>query len=306
MPALVELRDVTKRFGARTALDRFSLAIESEEVVGVLGPNGAGKTVILSIASGLSRPTEGTVSWRGAPVTSPFPRDLRRQIGLLTQDTAIYSELSVRQNLQFAADLFGVRGGGRVDEVMALLGLTERSKDRAGVLSGGMQRRLALARTILHEPALLILDEPTLGVDVEVRHALWGHVRSLRRNGKTVLLSTNHLDEAEALCDRIVVLQDGRKVAEGRPEELLSRTGRCVEIDCRDGNIGWVRQRIEAVSGVRRIDVTDVGLTVLMDHGHSPDALAAVALGIDLVQSVRMRAPDMVEVFQSLTETADV
>jgi ABC-2 type transport system ATP-binding protein len=169
-----------------------------------------------------------------------------------------------------------------------------------------MQRRLALARAILHEPAFLVLDEPTLGVDVEARHALWGHVRWLRRNGKTVLLSTNHLDEAEALCDRIVVLHNGRQVTEGKPEELLSRTGRCVEIDCRDGSVGQVRQQLESVIGVRRIDVTDVGLTVLVDHGHSPDALAALALSSDLVQSVRMRAPDMVEVFQSLTEGARV
>jgi ABC-2 type transport system ATP-binding protein len=302
MAPLIDIRNVSKRFGARTALDEFSLGIEPGSVVGVLGPNGAGKTVLISIASGLMRPNEGTVAWQGTPVTSPFPRKLRRQIGLVTQETSLYTELTVRQNLRFAAELFGVRGEARVAEVLAIVGLSERAKDRAGVLSGGMQRRLALARAMLHDPAFLILDEPTLGVDVEARHALWGHVRWLRRSGKTVLISTNHLDEAEALCDWIVVLRDGRQVAEGEPAELLSRTGRCVEIDCQDGSVALLRQRIALLPGVRRIDQTDIGLTLQLDRGQSGDAFAALAFGNDLVQSVRVRAPDMVEVFQALTE----
>lgn len=124
---------------------------------------------------------------------------------------------------------------------------------------------------MLHDPSFLVLDEPTLGVDVEARHTLWGHVRSLRRNGTTILISTNHLDEAEALCDRILVLRDGRQVADGAPAELLARAGRCVEIDCQDAVIDDLRSRLQVFLGVRRVEVNTVGLTVHVEQGHSPD-----------------------------------
>jgi ABC-2 type transport system ATP-binding protein len=304
--ALIELDQVTKRFGARVALDRFSLSIETGSVVGVLGPNGAGKTTVINLVSGLGRPLGGVVRWRGEAVAQPFPREVRRSIGLVTQETALYDELTVRQNLRYAADLFAVRNRDeRVAEVLELVGLSERVKDRAGALSGGMQRRLALGRALLHDPDFLILDEPTLGVDVEARHALWGHVRSLRRKGKTILISTNQLDEAEALCDRVVVLREGRKVAEGDPADLLARTGRCVEIDCRDGGLVPLRDRIARLPGVTRIDLGEVSLTVHVANGTSPESVADAAFRSEQGASVRVRAPDMVEVFQALTAQAN-
>jgi ABC-2 type transport system ATP-binding protein len=301
--ALIGVDEVTQRFGTRVALDRFSLSIDEGTVVGILGPNGAGKTTLINLVSGLSRPASGALRWRGEVVTAPFPPALRRRIGVVTQETALYDELTVRQNLRFAADLFGVQERDRrIAEVLELVGLQARVKDRAGSLSGGMQRRLAVGRALLHDPELLILDEPTLGVDVEARHTLWGHVRWLRRSGKTVLLSTNHLDEAEALCDRIVVLREGRRVTEGDPAELLARTGRLVEIDCLAGSIDAVRQRIAQLPGIGRIDVDEVGLTVHVPHGDSPEAVTVAALETGVVQSVRVRPPDLHEVFQSLTE----
>jgi ABC-2 type transport system ATP-binding protein len=303
---LVEVEEATQRFGSRVALDRFSISIEEGTVVGILGPNGAGKTTLINLVAGLSRPVSGAVRWRGDAMTAPFPREVRRRIGMVTQETALYDELTVRQNLRFAADLFGVQERDqRIGAVLELVGLSERIKDRAGSLSGGMQRRLALGRALLHDPELLILDEPTLGVDVEARHALWGHVRWLRRSGKTVLISTNHLDEAEALCDWIVVLRDGRRVTEGDPAELLARTGRLVEIDCLAGSVDAVRERIAQLPGIGRIDVNEVGLTVHVPHGDSPDAVTVAALDTDVVQSVRVRPPDMLEVFQSLTDAGD-
>jgi ABC-2 type transport system ATP-binding protein len=300
---LIEVQEVTQRFRARVALDALSLAITEGTVVGILGPNGAGKTTLLELVAGLGRPTSGAVRWRGEVVDSPFPREIRRRIGVMTQYTALYDELTVRQNLRFAADLFGVEDRDRrLAEVLELIGLSSRAKDRAGSLSGGMQRRLALGRALVHDPELLILDEPTLGVDVEARHALWGHVRWLRGTGKTLLISTNHLDEAEALCDRIIVLRDGRRVTEGDPADLLARTGRCVEIDCLAGAVSDVQDRVARLPGIARIDVTEVGLTVHMVHGDSPDAVTTAALESGLAQSVRVRPPDMLEVFQSLTD----
>jgi ABC-2 type transport system ATP-binding protein len=305
-PTLFEVGEATQRFGPRIALDRFSISIEEGTVVGILGPNGAGKTTLINLVAGLNRPASGDVRWRGQTVTAPFPRDIRRRIGMVTQETALYDELTVRQNLRFAADLFGVRERDRrIGSVLELVGLSTRVRDRAGSLSGGMQRRLALGRALLHDPELLILDEPTLGVDVEARHALWGHIRWLRRTGKTVLLSTNHLDEAQALCDWIVVLRDGRHVTEGDPAELLARTGRLVEIECLAGSVDTVRERIAQLPGIGRIDADEVGLTVHVPHGDSPDVVTVAALDTELVQSVRVRPPDMLEVFRSLTTDDD-
>jgi ABC-2 type transport system ATP-binding protein len=304
--ALIELDAVTKRFGSRLALDGFSLAVAPGTVVGLLGPNGAGKTTVINLAAGLSRPTSGAIRWHGEAVTSPFPREVRGRIGVMTQETSLHDELTVRHNLRFAADLFGVRDrDSRVAEVLELTGLAGRVKDRAGALSGGLRRRLALGRALIHDPELLILDEPTVGVDVEARHALWGHVRSLRRSGKTVLVSTNQLDEAEALCDRIVVLRAGRHMTEGDPAELLALTGRLVEIECIDGAVAAVAERVARVPGVVRVDSDDVGLTVYLEHGASPQAVTSAALETEQVASVRVRAPDIVEVFQSLTTQRD-
>lgn len=299
---MITVNDLTQAYGSRKALDAVSLEIPKATVVGLLGPNGAGKTSLISILAGLSRPTSGQLLWDGTPVESPFRRDLRRQIGMVTQETALYSELTVRQNLRYSADLFSVPNPKqRVEEAMELMAISHRAKDRAGVLSGGMQRRVALTRALLHKPSFLILDEPTLGVDVEARHALWGHIRSLRREGMTVLISTNHLDEAEALCDHIFVLREGKLITDGAPADLLSRTGRCVEVDCSDGEVAELRRQMSVLAGVKRIDVTDVGLTVLVEHGQSPEPFTALAIGSGVAQSVRVRAPDMVEVFQSLT-----
>ena len=273
-------------------------------MVGVLGPNGAGKTTLINLVAGLARPTSGAVLWRGQPVRAPFPREIRGRIGMVTQETALYDELSVRQNMRFAADLYGVKERNkRIGEVMELVGLENRARDRAGSLSGGLQRRLALGRALLHDPELLVLDEPTLGVDVEARHALWRHVRWLRSNGKTVLLSTNHLDEAQALCDRIVVLREGKRLTEGDPSELLARTGRLVEIDCLAGSVAGVREKVEGLPGIGRIDVTEVGITVYVPHGESADDVAVAALDTGLAQGVRVRPPDLVEVFQTIADS---
>jgi ABC-2 type transport system ATP-binding protein len=302
--ALIELDQASKRFGSRVALDEFSLSVEEGSVVGLLGPNGAGKTTVIGLASGLSSPRSGQVRWRGRRVGAPFPPAVRRKVGLVTQETALYDELTVRENLRYAAALYGVRErDARIAEVLELVGLSGREKDRAGSLSGGMQRRLAVGRALVHDPDFLIFDEPTLGVDVEARHALWGHVRDLRRKGKTILISTNQLDEAEALCDRVVILRGGRKVSEGEPSALLARGGRYVEIDCRNGDAVALRDQIARMPGVTRIDAGEVALTVHVAGGSPAEAVAA--LGTGRGASVRVRAPDMVEMFEALAAEAN-
>jgi len=304
MPAdlsVLALESVTYRFRRRLALDRVSFAVPSGAVVGLLGANGAGKTTVINLAAGLAGPSDGTVAWRGEPLPYPFPKHVRRQVGLLPQQTALYEELTAQENLRFAADLYGVADARRrVDELLDVVGLRDRARDRAGVLSGGSQRRLAFARALVHSPALLVLDEPTLGVDVDARHALWGHIRTLRRAGTTVLLTTNYLDEAEALCDEVVALRDGRRVAHGAPSELLGVVGRCVEIDCGDGDVAPLRDRVGRMRGVGRLEVHETGLTVHLGRDTAPDAVAAAALASG-VRGVRVRSPDMAEVLDALS-----
>jgi len=300
--ATLELRGITQRFGGRVALDDVSLTVTAGTVIGLLGPNGAGKTTLINVVAGLAKPTAGEVHWRGEALPYPFPKPVRREIGLLPQTNALYDELSVTQNLRFAAELYDVPDrDDHVAEVIDLVGLADRAKDRVATLSGGMQRRVAIARALIHDPALLVLDEPSLGVDVEARHAIWGYVRRLRATNKTVVLTTNYLDEAEALCDRVVVLRDGVTIADGDPAELLARTGRCVELDCGTEMVEPMRAAVRDVAGVQRITATDLGLTVYLEPTASPDAVAAAALQTGNVQGFRVRAPDLVEVFQALT-----
>lgn len=302
LAALVELQRVTHRFGSRVVLDALDLSVAPGEVVGLLGPNGAGKTTVVNTVAGLSSPAEGQVLWAGAAIRAPFPLDIRRRIGVVTQQTALYDELSVRENLRFVADLYGVRDrDDRIASLLELVGLSDRGSDKVRILSGGQQRRLAIARSLLHDPELLILDEPTLGVDIDARHAIWGHIRWLRRQGKTVVLSTNYLDEAEALCDRIVVLRDGHCIAAGNPEQLLARIGRCVEIDCHEVQAGVLSERMRALAGVDRVEVHELGLTVHLYAGASPEPVTSEVLGAGAVQGVRVRAADMVEVFETLS-----
>ena len=241
---VLQVDNVSCRFGSRLALDSVSLAVPAKRVVGLLGPNGAGKTTLISLVSGLRRPTSGRVEVLGQSATEGG-RKLRARIGVVPQETGLYEELSAIQNLRFSAALYGVKDvDGTVKSVLGTVGLWDRRNDRVGSFSGGMQRRLAIGRALLHDPELLILDEPTLGVDVEARHSIWGHVRDLRGQGKTVLISTNYLDEAEALCDEAVVLRQGRVVAVDTPAGLITRAGRCVELDCLPDHMGALRETL--------------------------------------------------------------
>jgi ABC-2 type transport system ATP-binding protein len=300
--ATVEFVDVTRRYGKRIALYRASFTVAEGTVLGLLGPNGAGKTTLLSLLCGLAAPDGGAVRWFGAQEKVPLPKSLRRRLGVLTQETALYDELTVRQNLKFAAELYRVPNPARAaEEAAALLSVSHRLDDAVRQLSGGNQRRVAIARSLIHDPDLVIMDEPTLGVDIETRHAIWNHVRRLRTRGKTVVVSTNHLDEAQALCDQILLLNEGRIMEHGTPEEILARTGRCVELDCDSGEVRPLIDELTAMSMVERVGVGEAGLTVQLVAGAEPDPIVEAALQAGGVSGFRVRAPDLLEVFQALT-----
>jgi ABC-type multidrug transport system ATPase subunit len=301
----VELDRVSCRIGSATVLSELSLSLPSGAVTGVLGPNGAGKSTLLALVMGLRRPSAGSASVLGVRLPAKDAH-LRRRIGVVLQETALYEELTAYENLRFAASLYGVRPADeRIRAVLELLGLGDRAGSITGTLSGGMRRRIAIARALLHDPDLLIIDEPTLGVDVDTRHAIWSHIRVLRARGTTVLVATNYLDEAEALCDTVAVLQKGRLVALETPAALVARAGRCVDIDCRPDEVTLIGHAVRDLGGVLRIDNTPSGAAVFLEGGASADAVVrSVIKTAPGVGGVRVRAADLAEVFRALAASA--
>jgi ABC-2 type transport system ATP-binding protein len=233
---MIELTDVRKHYGATKALDGLTLSVARGEIFGLLGPNGAGKSTAMHVLVGLLRPDSGTVRvLDGDPASAP----LRRRIGIAPQTLALYEELSARENLVFYGRLYGL-GGSVLDEAvrnaLEFVRLSDRQHDRVGTYSGGMQRRLNIACAIVHSPELVLLDEPTVGVDPQSRNAIFDNVLALRARGTTVLYTTHYMEEAERLCDRVGIMDNGRLLAVdttpglvhahgGKPRLLVRRNG---------------------------------------------------------------------------------
>jgi ABC-2 type transport system ATP-binding protein len=215
---VIEARDVVKRYGSVLAVDGLSLDVEAGEIFGLLGPNGAGKTTTAELLEGLERPDSGEIRVLGYDMRRAASQ-VKQRIGIQLQATALYQRLTVLEILA----LFGSFYKRSLDprEVMALVHLDSKAGSRAGELSGGQRQRLALGIALVNDPDLLFLDEPTTGLDPHVRCQIWDVIEALRRRGRTVLLTTHYMEEAERLCDRIVLMNAGRIVADGRPRELV-------------------------------------------------------------------------------------
>jgi ABC-2 type transport system ATP-binding protein len=227
---VVQLRGLTKRYGALTALGGVDLDVLEGEILALLGPNGAGKTTLISIVTGLARATSGTATVLGRDVVKDY-RFTRRVVGLVPQEVNFDPFFTVEEALHFQAGYFGLRlPEARVVEILTALDLLSKRDVNARALSGGMKRRLLIAKALVHEPRILFLDEPTAGVDVELRRALWAYVRTLRERGTTVVLTTHYLEEAEALADRIGLIDHGRlKLVEEKAALLARHAGRTLE-----------------------------------------------------------------------------
>ena len=219
---MLEVRNLRKTYGSVVAVDDVSFSVGRGELVAVLGPNGAGKTTTVSIITGLIAPDRGEVLIGGARARGDAD-PLKRRIGLVPQDIALYDELSARDNLRFFGALFGMGGHAAdtaIQPVLAWVGLAERARDRVGTFSGGMKRRLNLAAGLLHEPDILLLDEPTVGVDPQSRNAIFDNLEDLKQRGKTLVYTTHYMEEAERLADRVVIIDRGRVVADDSVRSL--------------------------------------------------------------------------------------
>lgn len=300
--AAVYFKQVTYQIGKRTILDRISLTMKQGAITGVLGPNGAGKTTLLSLIMGLRHPSAGTITvfHEGLPGQSS---KLRRRIGVVFQETALYDELTTFENLRFAASLYQVpHPEQRIREVLELLALSERAQDRVRTLSGGLQRRVAIARALLHSPDLLIIDEPTLGVDVEARHAIWSHLRFLKSIGTSIVVSTNYLDEALALCDMVAVLRAGKLLTYEPPEALVARAGSCLDVECTATGREAITQALSGIDGILRVDQTPTGVSIFLTGNAVPDQVMRTIFPVTTINGFRIRGADLAEVFRALGE----
>jgi ABC-2 type transport system ATP-binding protein len=223
---MLTLRHVTKRYGRTVAVDDLTLDVRRGEVFGLLGPNGAGKTTTISMAVGLLAPDAGDV--RVGELGSPTDPAVRQRIGVAPQALAVYDDLSGAENLEFFGRIYGLDGQGlrdAVDRALQFVGLSDRRGDRASTYSGGMRRRLNLAAAVLHDPDLVLLDEPTVGVDPQSRNAIFGNIETLRSLGRTIVYTTHYMEEAERLCDRVAVVDRGRILASDTVANLIRQHG---------------------------------------------------------------------------------
>lgn len=223
--SLVAIRGVTKDFGKLRALDNFTMGIRPGETYGLIGPNGSGKTTLIRIIVGLTKPTAGEVSILGHKMPN---RQVAKDIGYMTQSNALYQELSVRENLEFFGRIYGLRNRHlkeRVEAVLETVDMADRARSIVDTLSGGMKQRILLASVLIHNPRLLLLDEPTVGIDPELRLSFWDHFARLNTQGMTIIVSTHHLDEARR-CTRLGLMRFGSLLAEGAPSELTALAGK--------------------------------------------------------------------------------
>jgi ABC-2 type transport system ATP-binding protein len=267
----IDVHGLTKRFGRKVAVDHVDIAVPEGQVWGFLGPNGSGKTTTIRMLCGLLKPDEGEGTCLGYKLRSESD-SIKRQVGYMTQRFSYWEDLSIRENLEFVARVYQVSDTkAKVDETLERLGLVARQTQLAGELSGGWKQRLALAACMLHEPRLLLLDEPTAGVDPQARRDFWEEIHRLSEAGLTVLVSTHYMDEAER-CDRIVYINLGKIIAQGTVADVIRRSGLITFlIEGRD-----VRHQLSRLVGKTGVELDAFFGAELNVCGHDRDALEAV------------------------------
>lgn len=309
MSYAIEVKNLKKSFGNLQAVQDASFAADAGEVLSLLGPNGAGKSTTISMLSGLLAPTGGDASIMGHSVVSE-PESAKKSLGVVPQDIALYPDLSARENLIFWGKMYGLRGAilkQRVDEVLEIIGLVDRQKDHVDKFSGGMKRRVNIGAALLHKPDVIIMDEPTVGIDPQSRRHILDNVKELNRQGMTVLYTTHYMEEAAELSDHIAIMDKGRIIAYGTHDELIKLVGRETRIDITiNAEGGRVLEAWRSTEGVARIDALDGTLTALVDDSNRVlprlfDAASKVGVRI---MSVDIQEPNLETVFLHLTGRA--
>ena len=299
--SLITARGLTKRFGEFVAVDAVDFDVSAGESFGFLGPNGAGKTSTMRMIGCVSPISGGTLTVMGMDPATEGPR-IRANLGVVPQQDALDAELTVRENLVIYGRYFGLdraEVGRRADELLEFAQLTERANDQVEPLSGGMKRRLTIARSLINEPTVLLLDEPTTGLDPQARHLLWDRLYRLKQRGVTLVLTTHYMDEAEQLCDRLVVMDKAKIVAEGSPRALIERysTREVTELRFAPGEAESLNGRLDGIA--QRVEHLPDRVLLYADDGEAA-AVAVHERGLK-PESVLVRRSSLEDVFLRLT-----
>ncbi|HTS66871.1 MAG TPA: ABC transporter ATP-binding protein [Candidatus Acidoferrales bacterium] len=304
---MLEVSSLHKRYGDLVAVEEVSFTVRPGEMVGLLGPNGAGKTTTVSMIAGLLQPDRGEVRIEGSAVrreTDP----VKRRIGLVPQELALHDELSARENLALFGALYAIKGAElrrTMGEAFEIAGLTDRAADRVATFSGGMKRRLNLAAALLHSPSILLLDEPTVGVDPQSRNAIFSNLEELKSQGKTLVYTTHYMEEAERLCDRVIIIDHGKVIASGTLDEVrrLVPATNVLEIEVENpGMDGWCGE-LRALKGVDSAELAGSTLRVTVRDlvRQSPDVLGWLRDHGYRCSHIASQRADLETVFLALT-----
>ena len=304
---VVQTSGLTKKFGSLVAVDHMDLSVKSGEIFGFLGPNGAGKTTTVRILCGLMMPTSGTATVVGHDIVTE-PEEVKQRIGYMPQAYGLYDDLTVDENLEFFGSVYRVprdERRKRADEILQLVRLEEFRKHYAGQLSGGMKRRLSLAVSLIHNPQLLILYEPTAGVDPPLRRIFWQYFRELNKRGVTFFINTHYMDEAE-LCDRLALISYGRLVSLGSPTELKRKAVGGERVEFVTADLPRTGEILKDSELVREIHTSDGGIQLTVEEAASAIPRLTSLLrerGVEVLQ-VRQLQPSLEDVFIKLVEDA--
>ena len=305
----IEVKNLKKSFGDFQAVQGVDFIAQKGEILSLLGPNGAGKSTTISMLSGLFAPSEGDATIMGHSVTKE-PKAAKASLGVVPQDIALYPDLSARENLVFWGKMYGLRGAAlksRVDEVLDVIGLADRQKDHVGKFSGGMKRRVNIGVALLHKPDVIIMDEPTVGIDPQSRRHILDNVKLLNRQGMTVLYTTHYMEEAAELSDHIAIMDKGKVIAFGTHAELIRLVGEQTRIDLTlNAESATILSAWQAMEGVSQIDTTDGTVTVLVNDSNRvlPYLFEAASKAGVRITSVDIQEPNLEAVFLHLTGRA--
>ena len=300
-----EMKDIVKRYGNKRVLDHVDMDIPEGEIIGLLGPNGAGKTTLIHSLAGLIKVDSGKVNVFGKEQQKHL-LEIKRNVGLVTQEITVFNDLTARENLEFFGGIYGLRGNElkkRVDETLEFVGLTEREKQLPTKFSGGMKRRLNIACALVHEPKLLIMDEPTVGIDPQSRNHILESVKKLNEKGTTIVYTTHYMEEVQSIASRVVIMDEGHIIAKGTIDELIENIQHEEKITLEVAELtDELIIKMEQIDGVKQVIREGVKITIISRAGSGNlDRVLTIAKSGGGVRSVNAEKPTLEDVFLTLT-----